>query len=44
MDIIEVVGQVRELLQQQGRLSYRIVRRSYSDILPCRPTGVAGLE
>ena len=30
MDIIEVVGQVRELLQQQGRLSYRIVRRQFA--------------
>src|SRR6185503_9562229 len=30
MDIIEVVGQVRELLQQQGRLSYRIVCRQFA--------------
>src|SRR5262245_53759705 len=30
MDIIKVVGQVRELLQQQGRLSYRIVRRQFA--------------
>ena len=30
MDIINVVGQVRELLRQQGRLSYRIVRRQFA--------------
>jgi predicted ATPase/class 3 adenylate cyclase len=30
MDIIEVVAQVRELLQQQGRLSYRIVQRQFA--------------
>ena len=29
MDIIEVVAQVRELLRQQGRLSYRIVCRQF---------------
>jgi hypothetical protein len=30
MDIIEVVAQVRALLQQQGRLSYRIVQRQFA--------------
>ena len=30
MDIIEVVAQVRELLRQQGRLSYRIVCRQFA--------------
>src|SRR5690349_5588699 len=30
MDIIEVVAQVWELLQQQGRLSYRIVQRQFA--------------
>jgi hypothetical protein len=30
MDIIEVVAQVRELLQQQGRLSYRILKRQFA--------------
>jgi class 3 adenylate cyclase len=30
MDIITVLTQVRELLQQQGRLSYRIVQRQFA--------------
>src|SRR4029453_3181456 len=30
MEIIEVVAQVRALLQQQGRLSYRIVQRQFA--------------
>src|SRR5262249_5655437 len=30
MDIIEVVAQVRALLQQQGRLSYRILQRQFA--------------
>jgi class 3 adenylate cyclase len=30
MDIIAVVAQVRKLLQQQGRLSYRIVQRQFA--------------
>ena len=29
MDIIEIVGQVRSLLQQQGRLSYRILKMQF---------------
>src|SRR5262245_758469 len=30
MDLIEIVAQVRALLQQQGRLSYRIVQRQFA--------------
>jgi class 3 adenylate cyclase/tetratricopeptide (TPR) repeat protein len=30
MEIIEIVAQVRALLQQQGRLSYRIVQRQFA--------------
>lgn len=30
MEIINVVAQVRELLQQQGRLSYRIIQRQFT--------------
>src|SRR5262249_6660852 len=30
MDIIAVLAQVRELLQQQGRLSYRILQRQFA--------------
>src|SRR4051812_25242711 len=30
MDIIDVVGQIRALLEQQGRLSYRIIQRQFA--------------
>ncbi len=30
MDILEVVDQVRELLQQKGRVSYRILKRQFA--------------
>jgi hypothetical protein len=30
MDIIEVIVQARELLQQQGHLSYRILQRQFA--------------
>ena len=30
MDIIEILAQVRELLQQQGRISYRILKRQFA--------------
>ena len=30
MDILEVLGQVRELLQQEGRVSYRILKRQFA--------------
>ncbi len=30
MDILEVLDQVRELLQQKGRITYRILRRQFA--------------
>ena len=30
MDVIEVLDQVRELLQRQGRLSYRLLKKQFA--------------
>ena len=30
MDILEVLDKVRELLQQEGRVSYRLLKRQYA--------------
>ena len=30
MDILEVLDQVRELLQQKGRVTYRILKRQFA--------------